>query len=73
MTCTTHHHACACREARFQEMFKAQEAHVKRLEEALLKAYGAMTEPHGEWKDARENAALPIIRDALASKPKVAP
>jgi hypothetical protein len=35
MTCTTHHHACDCREARFQAMFQAQEARVERLEEAL--------------------------------------
>ena len=36
MTCTTHHHACACREARFEAMFKEQEAHVESLEAALL-------------------------------------
>lgn len=31
MSCTTHHHACACRE----EKFKALETEVERLREAL--------------------------------------
>ena len=63
MTGTTHHHACACREARFQAMFKEQEAHVERLEEALLAMISATA--------GRKAAA--IARAALASRPKGTP
>lgn len=34
--------------------------------EALKEAYEAMREPHGEWKDVRENKALPNVRAAIA-------
>lgn len=35
------------------------------LAEALLKAYDAMREPHGEWQDVKINQALPVARAAL--------
>ena len=62
MTCTTHHHACACREARFEAMFKEQEAHVERLEEALLGLIDSNAPEH-----------VQAARDALASRPKGTP
>lgn len=37
--CTTHHHACACREARFAQI----EAENAKLREAIESAFAAMT------------------------------
>ena len=71
MTCTTHHHACACREARFEAMFQAQEAHVERLEAALLDLIDSNAST--VTTAAHVKAAIDNARAALASRPKGTP
>jgi len=82
MTCTTHHHACDCREARFEAMFKEQEARVERLEEALLAMLVATSSGHYAHWDPRgkagatckaclaRSAAADMAHAVLAGKPK---
>ena len=65
MTCTTHHHACDCREARFQAMFQAQEARVERLEEALRGVLAVVSPSAWDTTETFYEA-----RAALAAMPK---
>jgi len=76
MTCTTHHHACACREARFEAMFQAQEARVERLEAALLQSLNQLEQSYDALKRGGGQVPVAILRTmnkaraALAAMPK---
>lgn len=54
MTCTTHHHACDCREAEFTELKAENETLRRRLHDQALRTYDGLVEENARLQAAEQ-------------------